>query len=88
MLYFLQCANDYGGPRKEFFRLVMLSIKEKYFDKGIREHLADDYETVGILMGEWFYKLFLYILTMNFKQAELHLCYVHKEKTHCKFNLT
>ena len=55
MLYFLQCANDYGGPRKEFFRLVMLSIKEKYFDKGIREHLADDYETVGILMGEWFY---------------------------------
>ena len=51
MLYFLQCANDYGGPRKEFFRLVMLSIKEKYFDKGIREHLADDYETVGILMG-------------------------------------
>ena len=61
---------DDDEKTKEFFRLVMLSIKEKYFDKGIREHLADDYET------------------MNFKQAELHLCYVHKEKSNCKFNLT
>ena len=53
-----------GALIRNFFRLVMLSIKKKYFDKGIREHLADDYETVGILMGEWFYKLFLYILTI------------------------
>lgn len=50
--FYEECADDYGGPRKEFFRLVMNAIKEKYFDKGIREHLADDYETVGILMGE------------------------------------
>jgi hypothetical protein len=47
----VQRADDYGGPRKEFFRLVMLCMKEKYFDKGIREHLVDDYEIVGILMG-------------------------------------
>lgn len=45
----LQCASDQGGPRKEFFRLVLSAVKEKYFDKGLREHLAKDYVTVGKL---------------------------------------
>jgi len=34
----LQAALDYGGPRKEVFRLA-LSETKKNFDQGIREHL-------------------------------------------------
>ena len=48
----VQCAEDYGGPRKEFFRLVLNAIKDKYFDKGLRDHLCEDYEPVGIKMGK------------------------------------
>jgi hypothetical protein len=36
---FFQIASDYGGPRKEFFRLILIEIKEKYFDKGIKTEL-------------------------------------------------
>ena len=46
-----QQAQDYGGPRKEFFRLVLLEIKEKYFDNGLRELLAEEYTSVGTIMG-------------------------------------
>lgn len=49
--FFSQIARDYGGPRREFFRLILAEIKEKYFDKGIRELLADDYYPVGVIMG-------------------------------------
>lgn len=52
---FLQCASDQGGPRKEFFRLVLSAVKEKYFDKGLREHMAKDYVTVGKIMGKFNY---------------------------------
>ena len=44
-------ARDLGGPRKEWIRLMNLAIKEKYFDRGLREHLSDDYFYVGIMMG-------------------------------------
>lgn len=50
-LFFPQIARDYGGPRREFFRLILAEIKEKYSDKGIRELLADDYYPVGVIMG-------------------------------------
>ncbi|CAB3983909.1 Arylsulfatase B [Paramuricea clavata] len=40
-------AEDYGGPRREFFRLVLQAIKDKYFDHGLRELLSDEYEIVG-----------------------------------------
>ncbi|CAB3983996.1 leucine-rich repeat-containing DDB_G0290503 isoform X1, partial [Paramuricea clavata] len=49
--FYGECAEDYGGPRKEFFRLVLNAIKDKYFDKGLRDHLCEDYEPVGIIMG-------------------------------------
>ncbi|XP_061171879.1 uncharacterized protein LOC133181380 [Saccostrea echinata] len=49
--FYNECASDQGGPRKEFFRLVLSAIKEKYFDKGLREHLAKDYITVGKIMA-------------------------------------
>ena len=44
-------AKDLGGPRKEWIRLMNLAIKEKYFDHGLRQYLADDYYYVGIMMG-------------------------------------
>ncbi|XP_056003517.1 uncharacterized protein LOC125657381 [Ostrea edulis] len=45
--FYDETAVDYGGPRKEFFRLVLQAIKEKYFDSGLRELLHEDYEVVG-----------------------------------------
>ncbi|XP_061168808.1 uncharacterized protein LOC133178056 [Saccostrea echinata] len=45
--FYDETAVDYGGPRKEFFRLILRAIKEKYFDSGLRELLYEDYEVVG-----------------------------------------
>ncbi|KAH3805256.1 hypothetical protein DPMN_133553 [Dreissena polymorpha] len=47
-------AVDFGGPRKEFFQFVLAAIKEKYFDNGLREHLIEDYLTIGKLLGKCF----------------------------------
>ena len=44
-------AQDLGGPRKEFFRLVLKEIKEKLFDSGLIEDFAEHYYTSGIIMG-------------------------------------
>lgn len=44
-------ANDYGGPRKEFFRLMLIAIKERYFDGGMRPDVVDDYLKCGVIMG-------------------------------------
>eukprot|EP00794_Sanderia_malayensis_P012620 gene12620-13909_t len=44
-------AQDFGGPRKEFFNLAVGEIKAKYFDKGWREHLTEDYEMVGLILA-------------------------------------
>lgn len=44
-------AQDLGGPRKEFFRLVLKEIKEKLFDSGLIEDFAECYYTSGIIMG-------------------------------------
>ena len=46
-----EVAKDYGGPRKEWIRLVNSTMKEKYFDKGLREFLADDCDYIGVMMG-------------------------------------
>lgn len=47
-----EAARDFGGPRKEFFRLMLIEIKDKLFDGGVlREDLADKYMPAGILMG-------------------------------------
>jgi hypothetical protein len=48
----LQVAEDYGGPRKELFRLVLREIKEKFFDNGLRILLKEKYEPVGIILGK------------------------------------
>ena len=52
MLPFSQMAVDYGGPRKEFFQLVLAAIKEKYFDHGLREHMKEDYITIGKIFSK------------------------------------
>ncbi|KAK3083721.1 hypothetical protein FSP39_002007 [Pinctada imbricata] len=49
--FYNEVAVDYGGPRKEFFRLVLSQIKEKYFDNGLRELLAEDYKVIGKLFS-------------------------------------
>ena len=40
-------AQDSGGPRKEWIRLCNQHIKTKYFDHGLKEHLAEEYFFVG-----------------------------------------
>lgn len=49
--FYGELASDYGGPRREFFRLTLQKIKEVYFDEGLRELLVEDYEKVGIIMA-------------------------------------
>ena len=44
-------AQDFGGPKKEFFRLILSEIKEKLFDNGLMEDFAEDYNTSGTIMG-------------------------------------
>ena len=46
-----EIAKDYGGPRKEWICRVNSAMKEKYFDNGRREFLADDYYYRGVMMG-------------------------------------
>ena len=46
-------AEDYGGPGKEFFGLILGEIKETYFDNGLRELLREKYETFGIILDEF-----------------------------------
>ena len=36
---------------KEFFRLCLRDIKATYFDNGLKDHLADDYSTIGLIMS-------------------------------------
>ncbi len=40
-------AADNEGPRKEWIQLCNQKIKLKYFEKGIKEHLSEDYFYVG-----------------------------------------
>ena len=49
--FYGESAQDAGGPRTEFFRLCLQEIKSKYFDQGLKEHLYEDYETVGLIMA-------------------------------------
>lgn len=46
-----EVAKDYGGPRKEWIRLMNSAMKKKYFDAGLREYIAEEYYHVGIMIG-------------------------------------
>jgi hypothetical protein len=39
------------GSSKGVFRLILQEVKEKYFDNGLRDLLAEEYVTIGIIMG-------------------------------------
>jgi len=47
----VKVAQDYGGPRKEFFLMMLRAIKDKYFDGSLKIAFAEDYYLVGILFG-------------------------------------
>ena len=49
--FYGELASDLGGPRKEFFMLCLREIQSKYFDKGLRDYMSEDYEVVGLIMG-------------------------------------
>jgi len=49
--FYGEMAKDLGGPRKEFFRLILKEIQQKYFLYGLREELKEDYEFVGVTMS-------------------------------------
>ncbi|XP_028408567.1 uncharacterized protein LOC114531117 [Dendronephthya gigantea] len=49
--FYRENAQDAGGPRREFFRLSLREIMDKYFDKGLKEHLFQDYKIVGLIMA-------------------------------------
>ncbi|XP_077868632.1 uncharacterized protein LOC144359258, partial [Saccoglossus kowalevskii] len=44
-------AKDYGGPRKEFFAIILREIKETYFDNGKKMYMSSDYMTIGVIMA-------------------------------------
>lgn len=47
--FYGESAADYGGPRKEFFELVLRQLQTEYFDP-VREW-SDDYEVIGKIMA-------------------------------------
>ncbi|XP_028409260.1 uncharacterized protein LOC114531853 [Dendronephthya gigantea] len=49
--FYGEAATDYGGPRREFFRLCMQEIKARYFDGGLKDHLFADYTVIGLIMA-------------------------------------
>ncbi|CAB4030287.1 leucine-rich repeat-containing DDB_G0290503 isoform X1 [Paramuricea clavata] len=49
--FYGETAQDLGGPRKEFFSIVVLEIYNKYFKNGLKEHMSEDYYTAGIILG-------------------------------------
>lgn len=51
LFYKWQEAQDYGGPRKDFFRLVLMEIKRTCFDHGLRELMREKYFLIGIILG-------------------------------------
>lgn len=49
-MFLFQSAVDLGGPRKEFFSLVLKEIQEEYFNP-VKEW-SGDYEVIGKIMGK------------------------------------
>lgn len=47
--FYEESAVDMGGPRKEFFNLILKEIRDKYFSP-VRE-FASDYEVIGKIMA-------------------------------------
>lgn len=73
----IQSAQDFGGPRKEFFRLVLREIKEIYFDNGLRELLSEKYYIIGIIFG-----MSTNISCIEFKYVQYSFCEIVLQAIH------
>ena len=51
VFFYGETARDYGGLRKEFFRLCLQEIEEKYFVHGLWEEMVDDYNIIGVIFA-------------------------------------
>ena len=51
MQFILQVAEDFVGPRKEFFCIALKTVKERYFDNGLQKMFSEDYLIIGKLFG-------------------------------------
>lgn len=51
IVFYFQTAQDSGGPRKEFFCLLLKEIGKVYFGRVLRSDVAEKYHTVGIIFG-------------------------------------
>ena len=49
--FYEEGAEDYGGPRKEFLSISINAFKTKYFADGWRNHIAKEYEIVGLVIA-------------------------------------
>ncbi|XP_067056135.1 uncharacterized protein [Acropora muricata] len=49
--FYGEASNGARGPRKEFFRLCLKEIRDKYFGKGLNDFIAEEYEFVGMVMA-------------------------------------
>ena len=46
-----EVAKDMGGPRLEWITLMNKAMQKKYFEKGLRSQMSDDYYWVGVMCG-------------------------------------
>lgn len=50
--FLMEKAQDLGGPRREFFRLILKEIENTYFENNnVKSYLVNDYKTVGKILG-------------------------------------
>lgn len=70
--FYEENAVDLGGPRREFFTLVLRQIQEHYFDP-VREY-SDNYEIVGKILGKRLHVLTKVRGMYDSRQKFLNLC--------------
>ena len=80
-----ESAEDFGGPRQEFFRLCLQEIKAKYFDNGLKNHLVDDYSTVGLIMA--LSTLQNGVIPRFLKEEDLQALFSSEEPSNCILKL-
>ena len=61
----MKIAKGYGGPRREFFNLILQEIEERYFDHGDELPSSNSYYDIGVLFGKCclilFFSLFKFL---------------------------
>ena len=49
--FYNEFAKDLGGPRKEFFELILQSIENTHFKQDTRADLSEDYTIIGTIIA-------------------------------------